>query len=292
MKSLKISIFFALIAACCVFFWPQPHLKPKIYDCFLFFNELELLEIRLNEMYDHVDKFVLVEACETFRGKPKPFYFAENKHLFEKFADKIIHIQIREPLKTDNPWIRERYQRSQASRGLKGGHPDDIVFISDLDEIIRGDRIAKIAHLISSKKTEAAICLQTMYNGYLNRFQTDGWRGSVCTTLKRMKKASPAQIRKMRNQGWRKMRKAQISKIEVIPDAGWHFTSMGGVDRTILKLESFSHAEHDTPEFKNKQRILEQIRMHPLRPIDESFPRFVQENQHRLEASGFIDPGP
>jgi hypothetical protein len=291
MKRLKISIFFAFIAACCFFFWPRAAHQPKIYDCFLFYNELELLEIRLNEMYDHVDKFVLVEACETFRGKPKPFYFAENKHLFEKFADKIIHVQLKEPLKTEDPWVRERYQRSQAVRGLKDGHPDDIVFISDLDEIIRGSRVAEIAGLISAKKTEAAICLHTMYNGYLNRFQTDGWRGSVCTTLKRMKKTSPAQIRRIRNQGWRKMSKAKISKIEVIPDAGWHFTSMGGVDRTVLKIESFSHAEHDTPEFKNKQRILEEIRSLPLRPIDETFPKFVQENKQRLEKMGFIDPG-
>jgi beta-1,4-mannosyl-glycoprotein beta-1,4-N-acetylglucosaminyltransferase len=291
MKSLKISIFFALIAACCVFFWPKAAHQPKIYDCFLFYNELELLEIRLNEMYNHVDKFVLVEACETFRGKPKPFYFAENKHLFEKFADKIIHVQLKEPFKTDNPWLRERYQRSQTVQGLKGGHPEDIVFISDLDEIIRGSQISEIAHLISSKKTEAVICQHTMYNGYLNRFQMDGWRGSVGTTLKRMKKASPHHFRRIRNQGWRKMNKAHISKVEVIPNAGWHFTSMGGVDRTVLKIESFSHAEHDTPEFKNKQRILEEIRSHPLRAIDETFPKFVQDNQQRLEMMGFIDPG-
>ena len=87
------------------------------------------------------------------------------------------------------------------------------------------------------------------------------------------------------------MRKAHISEIEVIPNAGWHFTSMGGVDRTVLKIESFSHAEHDTPEFKNKQRILEEFRSRPLRPIDETFPKYVQENQQRLENMGFIDTG-
>jgi beta-1,4-mannosyl-glycoprotein beta-1,4-N-acetylglucosaminyltransferase len=95
---------------------------------------------------------VIVEASETFRANPKPFYVAENKQLFEKFADKIIHVQIKEPFKTDNPWKRERHQRAQAARGLKGGHSDDIVFISDLDEITRGIKIPEIVELISSKK--------------------------------------------------------------------------------------------------------------------------------------------
>ena len=53
--------------------------EAKIYDCFLFFNELEILDIRLHELYDHVDKFVLVESLETFRGKQKPLYFTENR---------------------------------------------------------------------------------------------------------------------------------------------------------------------------------------------------------------------
>lgn len=289
MKSFKIAIFFVIAAVSCFFFWPKTVHQSKIYDCFLFYNELELLEIRLNEMNDHVDKFVIVEACETFRGKPKPFYFAENKHLFEKFADKIIHVQLKEPFKTDDPWVRERHQRSQAVLGLEGGHPEDIVFISDVDEIIRGSRIAEIAQLISSKKTEAVVCKQTMYKGYLNRALTEGWPGPVCTTLKRMKATSPAVIRRIRNQSSKKLRKAQISKIEVMPNAGWHFTSMGGADRTVLKIESFSHAEQDTPEYKNKQRILEEIRQFPLQPIDATFPQFVQENQKRLEQMGFID---
>ncbi|MBS0648590.1 MAG: hypothetical protein JSS10_05115 [Verrucomicrobia bacterium] len=292
MKALKVAIFFIFAAAGCFFFWPKTVHQPKIYDCFLFYNELELLEIRLSEMYDHVDKFVLVEASETFRGKPKPFYFAENKHLFEKFADKIIHVQLKEPFKTDDPWMREKYQRSQAVRGLKDGHPEDIAIISDVDEIIRGSRMAEIAQLISSQKAEVVVCKQAMYKGYLNRALTEGWPGPVCTTLKKMKKLTPAFIRRLRNQNPKKLRKAQITKIAVIPNAGWHFTSMGGIDRTVLKLESFSHAEYDTPEYKNKQRILEEIRQFPLRPIDATFPQFVQENQKRLEQMGFIDMKP
>ncbi len=287
MKNLKLSL---LLFFASLFFCPSKlQSAPKIYDCFLFYNEFELLEVRLNELSDHVDKFVLVEACETFRGKPKPFYFEQNKHQFEKYKDKIIHIKLTDTFKTKKLFERERHQRSQVMRGLSDARPEDIIFISDLDEIIRGSKVAEIAEMISSKKAEAAICLQTMYYGFLNRFQTGEWRGPVCTTYKVMKRISPALTRRLRNLRPRKLRRAKLSKIELIPNAGWHFTTMGGVDRAILKIESFSHAELDTPEYKDKQRLLAEIRSHPLRPIDETFPRYVQDNQEKLKKMGFID---
>ena len=68
--------------------------KRKVYDCFCFFNELELLELRLNILDDYVDFFVISEANVTHTGKPKPYYFDENKHMFSKFLHKIIHLKI------------------------------------------------------------------------------------------------------------------------------------------------------------------------------------------------------
>jgi beta-1,4-mannosyl-glycoprotein beta-1,4-N-acetylglucosaminyltransferase len=65
-----------------------------IFDCFIFFNEFELLEIRLNELNDVVDKFVLVEATKTHQGKDKPLYFEENKKRFSDFSNKMIHIAV------------------------------------------------------------------------------------------------------------------------------------------------------------------------------------------------------
>ncbi len=277
------------IALSGILFCPKLLAVPKIYDCFLFYNEFELLEVRLNELSDHVDKFVLVESCETFRGKPKPFYFEENKHLFEKYKHKIIHVKLTEPFKTEKLFERERYQRSQMLRGLKNAKPDDIVFISDLDEIIRGGKVSEVAEMIISKKAEAAILEQTMYYGFLNRQQAEGWRGPICTTYKVVKRISPALTRRLRNLGPKKVKKSKLTKIVLVPNAGWHFTSMGGVDRAILKIESFSHAELDTPEYKDKKRFLAELRACPIKPIDESFPRYIQENQERFKKLGFID---
>lgn len=67
-----------------------------VYDCFSFFNELDLLEIRLNTLDSIVDKFILVESTLTHTGNQKPLFYAENKSRFKKFNDKIIHIIVDE----------------------------------------------------------------------------------------------------------------------------------------------------------------------------------------------------
>ena len=103
---------------------------------FLFFNELDLLEIRLNVLNDVVDKFVLVESTQTFNAQPKPLYFEENKERFAKFSDKIIHIVCDEDFTNEpNPWVIEHKQRLHIARGWKDCQDDDVIMISDADEI-------------------------------------------------------------------------------------------------------------------------------------------------------------
>jgi beta-1,4-mannosyl-glycoprotein beta-1,4-N-acetylglucosaminyltransferase len=89
----------------------------QIIDCFTFFNELKMLELRLTELNDVVDYFVLVESTKTFSNNDKQLFYKENKHLFEKFNDKIIHIIVDEFPEGDN-WSREVYQRNAIQRGL------------------------------------------------------------------------------------------------------------------------------------------------------------------------------
>ena len=96
----------------------------KIIDCFIFYNELDLLEYRLNILNDVVDYFVIVESTHTFVGKEKVLFFNENKHLFEKFNEKIIHIIVDDfPYKYPNinihnneQWKNEKFQRRLESK--------------------------------------------------------------------------------------------------------------------------------------------------------------------------------
>ena len=119
-----------------------------IYDCFSFFNELDLLEIRLNTLDKVVDKFVLVEAPWTHTGHKKPLYFEENKQRFAPFLNKIIHIVASDPptsptaTERENAWIRENWQRNQIARGLTDAKPEDVLIIADLDEIPKPKTIA------------------------------------------------------------------------------------------------------------------------------------------------------
>jgi hypothetical protein len=288
MRLLKIgAILASLVFLCGIVFFKESH-KPKIYDCFLFFNELELLEVRLNEMYDHVDKFVIVESTETFTGKPKSLVFLENRRLFEKFADKIIHVPLTEHFSAEKAWARERYQRQQVMQGLKGCHKNDIIFLSDLDEIVKGDRIQEIAKLITSKEVEAVVCYQKMFCGFLNRYQGK-WPGTVCMNFQKFKSIPVKTTRKLRNCTPRTMRKAQVSKIQALEEMGWHFNSMGGSARYVTKLESFSHQELNQPGFDKVKHFSDVISPLPIVEIDSSFPLYITNNLEYFKKIGFID---
>ena len=131
-----------------------------IYDCFLFYNELDLLEIRLNELKDVVDKFVLVECSTTFSSLEKPFYFEENIERYNDFLDQIVHVKVYDtpnfPSKAGrgktfhNRHDIEAYQRNCISRGLEDCLPDDIILLSDVDEIPDPNCVLECVDLVSS----------------------------------------------------------------------------------------------------------------------------------------------
>ena len=123
----------------------------KIYDCFMFFDEEMLLDLRLNIMDKYVDKFVITEASYMHSGKPKKLVFDINK--FSKFKDKIIYnvvdkqpsniVSVNENDDYDtkgeklinNSSKREHYQRDMAQKSLNEAEPDDLILINDVDEI-------------------------------------------------------------------------------------------------------------------------------------------------------------
>ncbi len=277
----------------------------KIYDCFLFFNEFEILNIRLHELYDHVDKFVLVESEETFRGNPKQLYYQENKHLFEKFADKIIHVVIdgHYETKTQNEygkaWEREYFQRDQIMRGLTECQDNDIIIISDVDEILRAETLSEIDRLIhlfpssTAPYNKCVACQQTYYKYFFNRYCPEAsigttyvtypkempWIGPVAVSYKDLRTSAGPQY-------FRRIRFYRPVKIE---NAGWHFSSMGGHESVIEKLAAFSHSELDTPENRDKQLREKEIELLPLVEIDQTFPHIIYENQQEYINKGFID---
>lgn len=232
----------------------------KIFDCFTFFNELDLLELRLKELENHVDHFVLVEATKTFQKKPKPLYYSENKARFSPYHDKIIHVVVDTyptfftRFRIPRTWHFENSQREHIMVGLKSAHDDDIVIISDIDEI---PDISKF-HLMDHDKVN--VFEQYLFYFYLNYFATSPdptlseapfqmWNGPVA-----LKKKNIKTIKKSRE-----LRGQLSDNTKLLTKAGWHFSYIGGIDSVIQKLQSFSHKEYNTPYYLDKTNIQKSI---------------------------------
>jgi beta-1,4-mannosyl-glycoprotein beta-1,4-N-acetylglucosaminyltransferase len=112
-----------------------------IYDCFLFNNELDVLEIRLHELNPVVDRFVLVESTLTHVNRPKPLYFQKNQYRFKEFTRKIIHVVVKDTPNVSLAWIINDYQFSQMVRGLKNCRENDIILFGDVDEIPKASKV-------------------------------------------------------------------------------------------------------------------------------------------------------
>ena len=113
----------------------------KLYDCFSYWDEDLLLDLRLNILDDYVDYFVIVEGNKTWQNNPKELRFDIKK--FDKFKDKIIYVPVEDMPDGNNPYLRENFQRNCISRGLSKSLDDDLILISDLDEIPNPEKLNK-----------------------------------------------------------------------------------------------------------------------------------------------------
>jgi hypothetical protein len=141
---------------------------PRVFDCFPFFNELDILEIRLHELSPVVDRFVLAEATTTFSGAPKPLHFLENRKRFAAFADRITHIVVENvPQNVRSAWDRRRHQVDALMRGLGEAKADDLVLLSDVDEILRAQAV-RVAAENPPGRFEVLCFELRMYNYFVN----------------------------------------------------------------------------------------------------------------------------
>ena len=274
-----------------------------IYDCFSFFNELDVLEIRLNTLNDVVDKFVLVEASFTHTGHNKDFFFEANKSRFSEFLDKIVHIKLDEMpsqpscgTKCERRWFLENYQRNQISRGLCDASADDIIMISDCDEIPEPSIVATLPKLsgISRFKPRA-------YNFYLNLrnctapFFEHGTTAISYATFLRPDIYRVFPYQEFVPKCYNKPPTATLIRY-IDPDrcfrAGWHFSYLGGADAISAKIHSTADGNDwglaDMPLAEIEQRICrgEDIfgrgdRFFP-ELVDISFPEVVQRKQEHF----------
>ena len=268
----------------------------RIFDCFMFFNEFELLELRLKELYDVVDYFVICEATQTFQGQIKAAYFAVEKFRFEHYLDKIIHIIVDDmppsvgDEREENFWRRERFQRNAIRRGIACARPDDIIIISDCDELISRNTIDYLRH------NEGYFLLDMpMYQFYFNmRERASGWTAVFAFSYYLTDRIIDFTFPRSHS---REAFATFSEENHFVENAGWHFTFLGGAALVRQKLRAYSHTDGWQRELLDDSAL--EFQMLELRAvggenglefceIDHTFPGSLIQNAAHFVDAGFI----
>jgi hypothetical protein len=227
-----------------------------IIDCFPFFNELDLLEVRLATLDPVVDQFILVESALTQTLKPKPLYFANRDtepDRFAKYRDKILNVIIpaeRCPSNDGNLWAMEHFQRNYIKQGLDHMHKyitplkdTDVVMISDLDEIPRPELVTQAAKMDGANLLAFDMSFHAYYANLVS--PKKGWIGTVMTKMETLNVIDPQDIRNMKDQAAR------------IDNAGWHLSWLGGWEKAYTILVSCIEPldKSEVPSKEEFQRI-------------------------------------
>jgi len=262
----------------------------RVYDCFMYWDEDLLLDLRMNILDKFVDYFVIVEGNRTWQNKKKKFRF--NLHKFKKFRNKIIYIMVKDLPKGQNPWLRENFQRNCITRGIEKAGENDIIMISDLDEI-PNPRAFKLFHA----NMRYAVFKQNLYRYKFNlQSQTEPtWHGTrIC--LKKFLK-SPQWLRelKFKKRPFWRLDKFRLNNI--LENGGWHFCDLKSPKKLLYKLQNMCET-NDKFIFKKKissfylkeKSIKEKIKIYAsvtgskesFKPmlIDNSFPDYLIRNKY------------
>ena len=227
----------------------------KIIDCFIFYNELDMLKYRLNILDNVVDYFVLVESTHTFIGKEKTLFYNENKHLFEKFNHKIIHIIVDDfPHKYPNininkeeQWVNEKFQRNCISRGIDklNLNNEDIITIMDVDEIPHPKILLQIK---MNNNLSINILEMDFYYYNLNSKMDHKWYHSKILTFKKYIELNIT------------CDNIRFFNCPIIHNGGWHLSYFGNEEFIKNKIENFSHQEFNKFEFTDEEHIKSRIK--------------------------------
>ena len=233
------------------YFHTEP--KIKIIDCFTFYNELDLLNYRLNILDDYVDYFILVEATHTHTGHEKKLYYDENKELFEKFKDKIIHVIVDDfpckyPTTTRQVALEnEILQRNCIQRGLDKLllNDIDVITLSDLDEIPNPELLRQVK---TNQREITSSCLKMDMYYYNLNCKSVGWNAAKIISYKEFKSIQSCQY----------LRETVTDNI--IENGGWHLAYFGDTEFIKTKLQSFAHCEFNTDYIKDN--LENQVKLH------------------------------
>jgi len=264
----------------------------KIFDCFTFYNEFDLAEIRIQELWDAVDYFVIGEANTTHQNGSKPFYFKDQWSRFSQYKEKIRHIMIEDMPQHSNSWINENYQRRELRRGITDLQADDIVIVSDCDEIARSEAIHAIKEdttVNNYSRYQLGIPLHCFkFNCMM--VKPYSMHGSIMVTRGHcfIDPHSERTFTFPFNQN-------KPTDIVRINHAGWHFSYLGNTEFAINKIKSFAHTETNTPDMISSVNVDEMIKnkvfLHgesanerfEYIKFDDYYPKYIRDNVEKFQ---------
>lgn len=223
----------------------------------MFFNELDILELRLMELYDHVDYFVLVEGNQTHVGNPKEYLFENNKERYSKWLDKIIHVKVDDfpPDRPGNAQFLENYHRNQISRGLGSAKPGDRIMVSDVDEIPNMEIVKQYLDYPGWIHFKC-----DLFYYYVNNKTANGFGGVVMSPFELV--TSPQRMRMMaiRKSAWW----GSGGHDNVIVNAGWHYSYLCGGDanRVKFKASNILEGHNSEPLVGTVEQVADKIKNH------------------------------
>jgi beta-1,4-mannosyl-glycoprotein beta-1,4-N-acetylglucosaminyltransferase len=291
----------------------------SVYDCFTYFNEDLVLDLRFHTLNEFVDKFVVVEATRDHAGKKKKLNF--NISNFKKYSNKVIYIVVDDiPEKVGSykknyheNFVRENYHRNCISRGLTKVSEQDLIMISDVDEIPNLTNLSTF-----NSKNKLAFFRQKFFQYKFNTcipcspiqktlFKSDfiEWIGTGICLKKNL--LSPQWLRDKRLEAskilflesrnifkrLKRFLKYKFLLPQIINNGGWHFSSVLSPEDMRLKLESFCHGEFNKDEFKNLEIIRTKLNNNidifdsrtALKSIEidnVNFPSYILKNRARF----------
>ena len=260
----------------------------KIYDCFSYWDEDLLLKIRLNILNKYIDHFVIVEGNKTWQNNSKKLRFDINK--FSEFKEKIIYIPVTDMPDGDDPYLRENFQRNCILRGIKNAEENDLILISDLDEI---PNPKKISDFDISNRYAVFEQKHFYYKLNLQSTSTPYWLGSRICVKKYLK--SPQWLRdlKFKTRPFWRIDKLRLNNI--IEDGGWHFCNLKSADELLYKYKNLCETNdpyHFKEKINEKFLNLEEIKKRVKKgediigrddkfvriQVDNSYPKYILEN--------------
>jgi|TARA_B100001964_G_C14037393_1_gene511078 beta-1,4-mannosyl-glycoprotein beta-1,4-N-acetylglucosaminyltransferase len=262
----------------------------KIYDCFSYWDEDLLLNLRLNILNNFVDYFVIIEGNKTWQNNYKKLKFDIDK--FPNFKNRIIYIPVEDMPDGINPYLRENFQRNCISRGIVDALDEDLIIISDLDEIPNPLKISSF----DSKKRYAVFEQNHYY--YKMNYQSQKnpfWYGSRICVKKYLK--SPQWLRNL------KFKKRSIWRLDkfrlnnIIENGGWHFCNIKSPEGLLYKYKNLCET-NDPIVFKEKidekylnineikkriqsgEDIIGRKEAYKAQKLDSTFPEYLLKNKH------------